>query len=132
MPPDPNQLMAQASAASAQAAAKADAAHKMRDEAERAGQLLEPARAGQSNLVWTGGAARTCHAETDDHRGWLRNVRDHLHHWAQIFDNEAGAARQQATTYQQNATAVAQWQAACQAARAAVPPQPDPPPPPGI
>src|SRR5947209_12389398 len=126
MPPDPNQLLAQANASSAQADAKADAARKMHAEAEFAGQLLESVRAGQSNQVWTGGAARTCHGETDDHRGWLRNVRDHLHHWAQIFDNEATSARQHATTCQQNANAVTQWQAACQAARAKVPPDPDP------
>jgi len=88
--------------------------------------------AGQSPQMWTGGAARTCHAETDDHRGWLRNVSDHLQNWAHIFESEASSARAQASTLQQNAAVVQQWQAACQAAAAAVPPQPPPPPPPGI
>src|SRR5438046_1024851 len=39
MPPDPNQLLAQANAASAQADAKADAARKMHAEADLAGQF---------------------------------------------------------------------------------------------
>ena len=132
MPSDPNQLLAQANAASAQADAKADAARKMHAEADLAGQFLESAAAGQSPQMWTGGAARTCHAETDDHRGWLRNVRDHLHNWAHIVEGEAASARAQASTLQQNAAVVQQWQAACAAAAAAVPPQPPPPPPPGI
>ena len=59
MPPDPNQLLAQANAASAQADAKVDAARKMHAEADLAGQFLESVLAGQSPQMWTGGAART-------------------------------------------------------------------------
>src|SRR5947209_1538684 len=129
MPPTPDQLIAQANAAGAQAAAKARQAGAVRAEAAVTVRLLDPPLAGMGDAVWRGGAARTCHAEADDHRGWLRNVRDHLNNWADILDRQAADARNQAARNRQNAAVVQQWQAACAAAAAAVPPQPPPPPP---
>ena len=74
----------------------------------------------------------SCRHESDDRTTQLRRIDDHLHGWADVTHRSADELRHQASTCEQNANAVAQWQAACQAARAAVPPQPDPPPPPGI
>lgn len=132
MPPDPNALLAQANAANGQADVKEAAAQRLRAEGDAVAHRVDFVLREVRPDVWTGGAARTCRSEADDRSGQLRRVNDHLHGWADVIHRSALDLRHQATTFQQNASAVAQWQAACQAARAAVPPQPDPPPPPGI
>jgi hypothetical protein len=132
MPPDPLVLLAEAKDANGQADVKDAAAQRLRAEgdavAHRVGFVMREIRPD----VWTGGAARTCGHEADDRAGQLRRIDDHLHGWADVAHRSAIDLRHQATTCQQNADAVGKWQAACQAARAAVPPQPDPAPPPGI
>jgi len=132
MPPDPNQLLAQANAANGEADAKDRAAQWLRTEGDAVAHRVEFVMHEIRSDVWTGGAARTCSHESDDRTKQLRRIDDHLHGWADVTNRSSQALRQQAATCQQNANTVAQWQAACQAARAAVPPQPDPPPPPGI
>ena len=132
MPPDPSMLMAQANAANGQADQKDSAAQQLRVEGDAVAHRVDFVMKEIRSDVWTGGAARTCRKESDDRAGQLRRISDHLHGWADVAHRTAGQLRQQAATCQQNANAVAQWQAACQAARAAVPPQPDPPPPPGV
>ena len=132
MPPDPNQLLAQANAANGQADVRDDAARRLHTEGDAVLHRVDFVMREIRPEVWTGGAARTCKKEADDRAGQLRTISQHLHGWADVAHRGASDLRNQATTLQQNAGAVAQWQAACQAARTAVPPQPDPPPPPGI
>ena len=132
MPADPNQLLAQASAANGAADVKDDAARRLRAEGDGVAHRVDFVMHEIRSDVWSGGAARTCRTEADGRSGQLRTANDHLHGWADVAHRTADGLRHQAATLQQNAAAVAQWQAACQAARAAVPPQPDPPPPPGL
>ena len=132
MPRDPNVLLAQANAANSQAGVKEDAARRLEAEGDAVAHRVDFVMREIRNDVWTGGAARTCRKESDDRAGQLRRISDHLHGWAGVARRSAADLRHQAATCQQNANAVAQWQAACQAARAAVPPQPEPPPPPGV
>lgn len=132
MPADPSQLLAQATAASGQADAKDGAAQALRVEGDAVARRVAFAMDEIRDNTWTGGAARTCRHESDDRTKQLRTIDDHLHGWADVAHRTADGLRHEATTLQQNAAAVTQWQAACQAARAAVPPQPDPPPPPGV
>ena len=132
MPPDPNVLLAQAHAASGQADAKDAAAQHLRAEGDAVAHRVDFVLKEIRPDVWTGGAARTCRKEADDRAGQLRRASDHLHGWADVAHRSAADLRQQASTCQQNADAVAKWQTACQAARTAQPPQPDPPSPPGL
>ena len=132
MPPDPIQLRVQASAANGQADVKDAAAQRLRAEGDALSRRVAFVMDEVRDDVWTGGAARTCRHESDDRTTQLHRIDDHLHGWADVTHRSADELRHQASTCEQNANAVAQWQAACQAARAAVPPQPDPPPPPGI
>ena len=132
MPPDPNVLLAQAKDANGQADVKDAAAQRLRAEGDAVAHRVDFVMQEVRTDVWTGGAARTCRKEADDRAGQLRRIDDHVHGWADVANRTATDLRHQATTCQQNANAVANWQTACQAARTAQPPQPDPPPPPGI
>ena len=126
MPPDPNQLRAQAQTATAEANASKGAAQGLRTEGDFVAHRVDFVMKEIRNDAWTGGAARTCRHQADDQAGRLRRIRDHLYGWADVADRTAKDLTDEATRNQQNAAAVDKHQQDCQTAQAAQPPQPCP------